>query len=641
MQLIRLKGVLRGKAMKRMGMIAALACAVLLVACSGGAPAPAQLPAAKAPAVTAGVPGVDYDPRVILVTYRNGLSPADIAAASEIAARAQAGAAGSPGAAAAQLPNEILRRNAGYTQLTDAIAQRYGLTIRQQVYISNVNMASFGLPAGAGGAEVVAALPREFAAQVAGAQYDPLHHAHYLPNDPDYTAGAESSQWGHWKVNCGQAWDYTMGDPQVLIAVVDTGVNLVQEELTATVIDPAVEFPGDKLDVKNHDNTVDDTQGHGSIIAGIIAAEGDNGRTIIGVAPHCRVLPVKIADGLDTGTAEIIAGCELAQQLGARVINLSWGTTEHVDIEEQMVFDLTDAGVLLVGSAGNDGAAVVSYPGAYGLALSVGATGNDDKKTTFSNWAETVSIAAPGKALKSCGHGSATTYASGAWGTSFAAPFVAGAAGLLWSYAPQLSLAQVRSALVNSGPLLPDFYLAPTHRLDIYAALQAVIQQLTPSADGITVEPAAQVGTVYGRGWLTVRLVNAANVTQAQYTLDFAPVGVADAYDLQLPGSGVDFAATFILPPERPNQLAEVRVVLSGVGGLTGEPLSGPVTLYNMRGDANGDGLIDAADVAAVAAARGSAAGDADYSLFADTDLDGSVTEADIAAIGYFWLPAS
>ena len=633
----RLNNTLGRALMRHLAIAVALGAAALLCTCGAGdadalRPAAAHVESQLSQCAGRGLAepdaqAADYDPRQILVVYRDGLTGFGIS---------------TPGSTAATMPNACLRRNAGYEALTDAIARRFGLAIRQQVYIGGVNLASFALPQGADGAAVLAALRREFGAQLESAQYDPLHHAHYVPDDPDYVEGRDGLQWGHWQVNCGPAWDVTLGDPQVLIAVVDTGVNIAHEELAQTVIDPAAEFPGEALDVLNGDNTVDDEQGHGTIIAGLIAAQGDNARTIIGAAPHCRVLPVKMAQDLTASTANVIAGCMLAQQLGARVVNLSFGTTVYVQVEGEMVDYLNDHGVLLVCSAGNDNTAVSEYPGAYGRALSVGSTNRVDRRSTFSNYADTVDIAAPGEDLKSCGHLATDGYVFWAWGTSFSAPLVAAAGGLLWSFRPQLTFDEVRSALVTSGAPTQGFgVVKPVKRLEIRAALQSILLQIVPVADGITLDPPQAVGAVVEHGTLTASLVNPRDVSQARYTLDFAPLGVADAYDIEHTGSGADCAASFELPPDLPNQTAELRVELQGIVGQAGAPLSIPVVLYNARGDANCDGLIDAADVPAIAAALGTAAGEPAYSIFADTDLDGAVTEADISAIGYFWRPAT
>jgi PKD repeat protein len=571
-----------------------------------------------------GVAGKDYDPQRITVTYLP-------------AAAAPAGwGAGQPpaGASAASQPNPQLRQNTRFEPLTDAIAARYGLTIAQQVYLKNINFASFTLPAAVSGATLLPRLRSELAGQIEAAVFTPLQHLQYSPNDPDYAAGPLGPEWGHWQINCAGAWDKTKGSASVMIAVVDTGVRLTHQELSAQVINPQTAFPGATCDLANNDKSIEDTQGHGTFIAGIVCAQMDNNRTLVGVAPQCKVLPIKISNNGTAPSDVLTAGSLLAGQLGAKVVNFSWGGYDDDPNEHAMVDSLTADGVLFVCAAGNDALETDDYPTAYANALSVGATDETDTCTDFSNWGFGVDVAAPGIHLKSCGCQSDSDYGLDEAGTSFAAPMVAAVGGLLWSYKPTLTEAQVRSALVNTGPLAWDFAL-PILRLDAGAALNSVVTPVTPSVAAL--KPAAQTtaGAVAGQTKLTASLVGAVNVAHVTYTLDLAPVGTAGPEDISLESTGGgQFAVQFDLAGLK-NQTAALSAKYYSATGNNATLSLQPLWIFNQRGDIDGDGVVGSADLVALQGLLGKTPGDPQYVSYADSDQDGKITEADAAAVGY------
>lgn len=571
-----------------------------------------------------GTPGVDFNPRQIMVVYNNGALPP-----------LGAGLAVAAGTAAAQ-PNRSLRRNTQYEPVTAAIAARYQLSIQQQVYLGELNLASFNLAAGADAAAVMARLRQEFAAQVPQVLFSPRHRAQYTPDDPDYTDGPSGVLWDRWKIRCGEAWDVTLGDPGIWVAVVDTGVRRTHEELQAQVIDPEAELPGAYCDVVNHDRVPEDLVGHGTFIAGEIAAEADNQRTLIGTAPHCRVLPVKISNDGWADSPDTIAGCLLAMQLGARVVNLSFGGYDYVPAEDQMADQLADGGVLFVCAAGNDGLAQAAYPAGYDSAFSVGATGRNDARTSFSNWGDTTDIAAPGEYLKSCSNYSDTDYDGSGSGTSYAAPMVSAAAGLLLSYRPELTVSALRMALAQHGPAAQNF-AAPIVRLDIKAALNSVSPPVTPTADGITVAADSVYGSVPHAMSIAVALVKPQHVYRVVYTLDVIPYFDDGADDISISvNSGPDFTGQIDVPASG-NLTAQVRAEYQSETDTPGIPFSSRVFVFNQRGDANADGVVDYADLLAYDPMLGILRGAPQYIPFFDSDLDGVINEADASAVGYFF----
>lgn len=418
-----------------------------------------------------GQAGVDYDPQHITVHYAPGAQfPAALNAVPA-----------DPFLRAAAQGNPSLRANQQFEALTDAIAARYGLVIQTQVYLEAINMAGFSVPPEVDAAQALARLRAEFAPYIIYAGYSQYYQHCALINDPNFTSSNADSgpQWGHQRIRLAEAFDYTTGDPAVRIAVCDTGVRITHQELQAQVLDPQVAFPGFHLDVANNDNTMEDSEGHGTFIAGLIAAQVNDGITIAGAAYNCQVIPIKITNSGAALDQKIYEGCLLADQLGAKAINLSFGDTHDDPNLEVMVNQIVSHGHLFVGAAGNNNSQTIEFPGGYTNSLCVGATQyGKDERTIFSNYGYWVDIAAPGEFLKSCTPDSDTGYnnwmdGSGS-GTSFAAPLVAAAAALLWSYNSALTNTQVRTYLTTTGAPATGFNNSSVLRLDIAAALAAV-----------------------------------------------------------------------------------------------------------------------------------------------------------------------
>ena len=433
-----------------------------------------------------GTAGVDFTTAIIEVYYRQDTGKieqfASLLGTTE---------------ALAERPNALLRKNKEYMPLSASIAKRYGLTIRHEVYLDGFNWAAFNVPTAVNGAEVLNSIATEYGPVVAGTGFSGIAQAGYVPDDPDFRDSNSSSgpQWGHRRIGCASAWDTTTGDPDLLIGIVDTGVTFAHEELLGQVLDPEIYFPGLQLDVVNGDNIVEDADGHGTAVCGVVAAAIDNGRTVAGVAPGCRVIPVKIANSGDFGAyADMIAGIELAAELGARVINMSWyGSQATVAFRDALAILAAD-GVLVVVCSGNKSSAESYYPAAYDYCMSVGATDTWDSTTNFTNYGLDVDIAAPGEDLKVLTNtGSYREW----WGTSFSAPMVAGGAALLWSVAPELSLENVRSTLELAGPEAIGFVPeAQVHRLSLGAALASIPAIQAPAVSRLVMQDSVELTPV-------------------------------------------------------------------------------------------------------------------------------------------------
>ncbi len=240
---------------------------------------------------------------------------------------------------------------------------------------------------------------------------------------------------------------YTTGLPEIKIAILDTGVNLSHKELEHKFTNSAdfvniigldtTSFIGDSLD---YDDVPEDEVGHGTHVAGIIAANGF--QMPEGVCPSCKIMPVRVLASMKNGAKvvgagivdNINAGIKWAVDNGADVINMSLGIKNtggglpHQDVINYAL----SKNVTIVAASGNDGTDEKYYPGALPGVIAVGATDNFGAVTKFTSFGASITVVAPGLNIYSSYTNNTYAYASG---TSQASPFVCGAIGLLKSYA--------------------------------------------------------------------------------------------------------------------------------------------------------------------------------------------------------------
>jgi subtilisin family serine protease len=220
--------------------------------------------------------------------------------------------------------------------------------------------------------------------------------------------------------------------------------------------------------------------GHGTHVAGIIAAEPKNG-LMLGVAPAAKILPLNIMSAKGGGTlSAAVFAVKYAASRGARIINASWGGAVCADTLKQMLESADLQNTLFVAASGNDGVDIdqfPEFPAAFGLAnqLTVGASLQSGLMASFSNYGRLgVDILAPGHQILST--------IPGGWqlasGTSMAAPFVSGLAALLWSAHPEATMAQIKRAIMASV-LAPQAYfpVVAQGRINAPQALRALESQ--------------------------------------------------------------------------------------------------------------------------------------------------------------------
>ncbi|MBN1350479.1 S8 family serine peptidase [candidate division KSB1 bacterium] len=312
------------------------------------------------------------------------------------------------------------------------------------------------------------------------AQPNYLRCVNETPNDPEY-----SKQWAIPLCEIDRAWEMSHGSKDIILAVIDTGIDYWHEDLRANIwlnsgedvnrngVVDSSDFNGidddengfiddirgwdftdapawaDGGDYLERDNDPQDEHGHGTAIAGIIAACANNGIGISGAAPDCKVMNLRA--GTLRGLLEeddVASAIVYAVENGARVINMSFGDQVASPFLRDVISFGYHCNCVLVAAAGNSGSFAAHYPSGFAETISVGATTAEDILAGFSNYGSTVDLVAPGVDIRSTAMNN--TYASFS-GTSASAPFVTAVCGLLLSVQPQLDPDLVKACLIASA----------------------------------------------------------------------------------------------------------------------------------------------------------------------------------------------
>ncbi len=280
-----------------------------------------------------------------------------------------------------------------------------------------------------------------------------------VPNDPHY-----AKQWGYPKIKAPQAWDLARGSSSVKVAVLDSGIDVSHPDLQGKVV-------GQKDFVNNDDNAWDD-HGHGTHVAGTIAAKTNNNDGVAGTCPNCSLLIARVLDNNNEGSdSDLIAGINWASANGAKVINMSLGGFPSSTPLQQAIDNAWNRGAVLVASSGNAGTnGTDRFPATYPNVIAVAATDSNDARATWddpnttdrvegSNAGNWVDVAAPGKGIYSTTGGFYWPWTQRyegryeSWdGTSMAAPHVSGLAGLIFSKGGfMLDNAKVRNRIESTA----------------------------------------------------------------------------------------------------------------------------------------------------------------------------------------------
>ncbi|MCB1188207.1 S8 family serine peptidase [bacterium] len=411
-----------------------------------------------------GIAGVDYDPQGITVNYR-----------SDASFELSGSFAPPPGHRAADFPNAMLRQDSRYEQVTDHISGRFGIPIEQQVYAHGVLMASFRLPLLVDGEQLIESIRSEYPLQVEDVSFSRLISPALNPNDRFFVLSDNDGgwQWGMYRCGVPAAWERSTGDPQLLVGVVDSGCWRGHEEIGSGVIDPQLAFPQASCDLLDNDTDVNDTDGHGTAVCSVIAANTGNLSGLAAVLPGSRVLPLRVGSGSATTHARVVAGCMLAAELGCRIVNLSWSSATPSHQLSLMAQALDSQGVLLVAAAGNSGTDAARWPAAHSLACGVAASDAQDVLADDSSFGDWCDISAPGSGFSVPDIRRDNLYIDNASGSSLSAALASGCFGLMLSISHGLDPGSLRSLV--SGSALPLNGGGPP-RLDLPAAMLAMDQ---------------------------------------------------------------------------------------------------------------------------------------------------------------------
>jgi serine protease len=446
-------------------------------------------------------------------------------------------------------------------------------------------------------------------ANVAIAEPDYTVHADLIPNDPNFgnlyglnntgqTGGTPDDD-----IDAPEAWDVSTGSGNMVVAVIDTGINYNHPDLAANMWHNPGEIAGDGIDndgdgivddvygadFANNDGDPMDDNGHGTHVSGTIGAVGDNGVGVAGINWHVQLMAVKFLASNGSGSISNAVKClNYAVAHGAKVSNNSWGGGGFSSAMSSAIDAARAAGDIFVAAAGNGGSdgigdnndSVANYPSNYPQdnVLAVAATDQNDNLASFSNFGPTtVDLAAPGVNIYST-YGSSYATLSG---TSMATPHVTGAVALVWDAHPTWSYSDVITALKSTVDPKPSLTgkVASGGRLNVNAAIRF---GTTPPAD--TVGPKVTSATSSGTsGISTVRVTFNEAIAAASF----------DVGDATLAGPGGTVGASSVAPVSAtqfdvgfPTQTAVGSYALTvgpGVSDTAGNPM-------NQDGDAvNGE----------------------------------------------------
>lgn len=358
---------------------------------------------------------------------------------------------------------------------------------------------------------------REFEpSKITGQQNEVENEPSALFNDP-----AVSQAWGLKKSDAARAWGITRGSRDIVVAIIDTGIDINHEDLKNNIWTNPGETGLDKngkdkatngidddgngfiddvhgWNFVSNNNKLDDNHGHGTHVAGILGAEAGNGKGIIGIAPEVSMMILKYYDPLVNNSDNLkntIKAIHYAVKMGAKVINYSGGGTEFSQDEFEAVQTAEKNGILFVAAAGNERSNSDQfhyYPADYKLSNIISVTALDPSLEVLpsSNYGtETVDLAAPGQNILSTLPGSTYGFLTG---TSQATPFVSGAAVLIMSKKPGFKYTDVKKHILSTGDAFANLAskTRSSRKLNLYKCLTVLGEGV--AASGILINGSSE-----------------------------------------------------------------------------------------------------------------------------------------------------
>lgn len=337
---------------------------------------------------------------------------------------------------------------------------------------------------------------RRASATIPNDQY--FHQQWALHNTGTFAAGTAGAD-----IKAVQAWDIHTGNGEIVIAVLDTGIDYNHAELSGNIWINTGEIPNNGIDddgngkiddwrgwnfVSNNNNPIDN-HGHGTFVSGIIGAKGNNLIGIAGMMWNVKIMPLKFLDNKGEGTtSDEIAAIQYAISKGAKIINASYSGSSYSQAEYDAVASANSVGILVMAAAGNGNNGIgvnndflPEYPASYNLPniISIAATDQNDKRASFSNFGlNSVHVAAPGVYILSTVPTSIfPTGYDFLLGTSASTPHVSGLTGLLYSYYTHFTPSQIRGTILRYVDVLPSLsgFIQTGGRINAYKAISSLL----------------------------------------------------------------------------------------------------------------------------------------------------------------------
>jgi subtilisin family serine protease len=254
-----------------------------------------------------------------------------------------------------------------------------------------------------------------------------------VPNDTLYS----KYQWNLPEIATETGWNVSRGSTDVIVAVVDTGVQSDHPDLKGRLVKG--------MNIVDPSSPPEDDVGHGTHVAGIISALVNNNEGVAGMTWFTKIMPVKVLDSTGAGSTYSVAeGIIWATDHGANVINMSLGNYTDAQFLHDALKYAYEHGVILIAASGNDNTDRPGYPAAYPEVFAVSATDADESRAKYSNYGDYIDVVAPGTSIPSTYPGSRYAALSG---TSMASPHVAALASLVCAVNPVLSNVEVMDLL--------------------------------------------------------------------------------------------------------------------------------------------------------------------------------------------------